>query len=184
MFNLCFEYDNYGGDYHCWLQMDTSLIYGQVIAIACIVFWMFYFKCPHFVLLFATLLWYFSWRTDSMATLVITFVLFLCHLKNHFLEKKNKTTKFGYFLQRIGTELAKSKPHLKKQQEDAMNNCSTLSCTVCTYCFYDDNFLSHYRGGWWRSHLQKGVYICFNFRKNVPNNLKLRYQNILVVLKN
>jgi hypothetical protein len=23
LFNMCFEYDNYGGLYHCWLQMDT-----------------------------------------------------------------------------------------------------------------------------------------------------------------
>ena len=34
MFNLCFEYENYGGDYHCWLKMDTSLIYGQFVPIA------------------------------------------------------------------------------------------------------------------------------------------------------
>ena len=34
MFNLCFEYENYGGDYHCWLQMDTNLIYGQFVPIA------------------------------------------------------------------------------------------------------------------------------------------------------
>ena len=34
MFNLCFEYDNYGGEYHCWLQMNTSLIYGQFVPIA------------------------------------------------------------------------------------------------------------------------------------------------------
>ena len=24
LFNMCFEYDNYGGLYHCWLQMDTG----------------------------------------------------------------------------------------------------------------------------------------------------------------
>ena len=34
IFNLCFEYENYGGDYHCWLQMDTNLIYGQFVPIA------------------------------------------------------------------------------------------------------------------------------------------------------
>ena len=34
MFNLCFEYDNYGGQYHCWLKLDTSLIYGQFVPIA------------------------------------------------------------------------------------------------------------------------------------------------------
>jgi hypothetical protein len=22
--NMCFEFDNYGGQYHCWLQMDTG----------------------------------------------------------------------------------------------------------------------------------------------------------------
>lgn len=34
LFNMCFEYKNYGGRYHCWLQMDTSLIYGQYVPIA------------------------------------------------------------------------------------------------------------------------------------------------------
>ena len=34
MFNMCFNYENYGGDYHCWLRMDTSLIYGQFVPIA------------------------------------------------------------------------------------------------------------------------------------------------------
>ena len=24
LFNMCFEYDNYGGTYHCWLQMDKG----------------------------------------------------------------------------------------------------------------------------------------------------------------
>ena len=27
LFNMCFEYDNYGGVYHCWLNMDTGLMY-------------------------------------------------------------------------------------------------------------------------------------------------------------
>ena len=26
LFNMCFEYDNYGGVYHCWLNMDTGLM--------------------------------------------------------------------------------------------------------------------------------------------------------------
>lgn len=34
LFNLAFEYENYGGKYHCWLQMNTSLIYGQFVPIA------------------------------------------------------------------------------------------------------------------------------------------------------
>eukprot|EP00095_Tigriopus_kingsejongensis_P004198 maker-scaffold208_size258758-snap-gene-1.25 protein:Tk04198 transcript:maker-scaffold208_size258758-snap-gene-1.25-mRNA-1 annotation:"probable g-protein coupled receptor 133" len=32
-FTVSFEYDNYGGEYHCWLQFDTGLIYGQLIPI-------------------------------------------------------------------------------------------------------------------------------------------------------
>ena len=24
LFNMCFEYENYGGTYHCWLQMDKG----------------------------------------------------------------------------------------------------------------------------------------------------------------
>ena len=24
LFNMCFEYENYGGEYHCWLQMDKG----------------------------------------------------------------------------------------------------------------------------------------------------------------
>ena len=30
---MCFEYENYGGTYHCWLRMDTPLIYGQYVPI-------------------------------------------------------------------------------------------------------------------------------------------------------
>ena len=30
---MCFEYENYGGSYHCWLRLDTPLIYGQYIPI-------------------------------------------------------------------------------------------------------------------------------------------------------
>ena len=26
LFNMCFEYENYGGTYHCWLQMDKGLM--------------------------------------------------------------------------------------------------------------------------------------------------------------
>ncbi|XP_042860260.1 adhesion G-protein coupled receptor D1-like [Penaeus japonicus] len=33
MFCMCFEYDNYGGEYHCWLRMDTPLLYGQYIPV-------------------------------------------------------------------------------------------------------------------------------------------------------
>ncbi|XP_063598335.1 adhesion G-protein coupled receptor D1-like [Penaeus indicus] len=33
MFCMCFEYDNYGGEYHCWLRMDTPLLYGQFIPV-------------------------------------------------------------------------------------------------------------------------------------------------------
>ena len=25
LFNMCFEYENYGGTYHCWLQMDKGI---------------------------------------------------------------------------------------------------------------------------------------------------------------
>ena len=24
LFNMCFEYENYGTEYHCWLAMDTG----------------------------------------------------------------------------------------------------------------------------------------------------------------
>ena len=34
LFNVCFEYENYGGTYLCWLQMNTNLIYGQFVPIA------------------------------------------------------------------------------------------------------------------------------------------------------
>jgi len=37
LFNMCFEYDNYGGVYHCWLNMDTGLMYGQYIPIIVLV---------------------------------------------------------------------------------------------------------------------------------------------------
>lgn len=37
LFNMCFEYENYGGEYHCWLQMDESLMYGQYIPIIAMV---------------------------------------------------------------------------------------------------------------------------------------------------
>jgi hypothetical protein len=38
LLNICFEFDNYGGLYHCWLQMDTGscnyngadLVYGNL----------------------------------------------------------------------------------------------------------------------------------------------------------
>ena len=30
---MCFGYEYYGGHYHCWLRMDTPLIYGQYIPI-------------------------------------------------------------------------------------------------------------------------------------------------------
>ncbi|KAL7640958.1 UNVERIFIED_CONTAM: hypothetical protein RMT77_008095 [Armadillidium vulgare] len=33
IFCICFQYYNYGGEYHCWLQMDTNLIYGWLIPI-------------------------------------------------------------------------------------------------------------------------------------------------------
>ena len=33
---MCFEYDNYGGVYHCWLQMDKPLCVGQYIPIIAI----------------------------------------------------------------------------------------------------------------------------------------------------
>lgn len=35
--NLCFFYDEYGGVYHCWLQMDSALIFGQYIPIITLV---------------------------------------------------------------------------------------------------------------------------------------------------
>ncbi|CAL4061987.1 unnamed protein product, partial [Meganyctiphanes norvegica] len=37
LFCMCFEYDNYGGKYHCWLQMDTPLVYGQFIPVIVLV---------------------------------------------------------------------------------------------------------------------------------------------------
>ena len=37
LFNMCFEYDNYGGTYHCWLQMDQGLMYGQYVPIVVLV---------------------------------------------------------------------------------------------------------------------------------------------------
>ena len=30
---MCFGYEYYGGSYHCWLRMNTPLIYGQYIPI-------------------------------------------------------------------------------------------------------------------------------------------------------
>ncbi|KAL7630916.1 UNVERIFIED_CONTAM: hypothetical protein RMT77_018797 [Armadillidium vulgare] len=30
---ICFQYDNYGGEYHCWLRMDTPLMLGELIPI-------------------------------------------------------------------------------------------------------------------------------------------------------
>jgi len=37
LFNMCFEYDSYGGTYHCWLQMDKGLMYGQYVPIITLV---------------------------------------------------------------------------------------------------------------------------------------------------
>ncbi|TRY77046.1 hypothetical protein TCAL_03852 [Tigriopus californicus] len=37
LFNMCFEYRHYGASYHCWLQMDTNLMYGQYIPIIILV---------------------------------------------------------------------------------------------------------------------------------------------------
>jgi len=37
LFNMCFEYDNYGGTYHCWLQIDKGLMYGQYVPIITLV---------------------------------------------------------------------------------------------------------------------------------------------------
>jgi len=37
LFNMCFEYDNYGSSYHCWLEMDSGLMYGQYVPIVCLV---------------------------------------------------------------------------------------------------------------------------------------------------
>lgn len=34
---LCFEYKHYGGSYHCWLRMDTSLLIGQYIPVICLI---------------------------------------------------------------------------------------------------------------------------------------------------
>ena len=33
LFCMCFEFKHYGGVYLCWLQMDTSLVYGQLVPI-------------------------------------------------------------------------------------------------------------------------------------------------------
>ena len=32
LFNMCFEYDNYGGTYHCWLQMDKGYLSPPILA--------------------------------------------------------------------------------------------------------------------------------------------------------
>lgn len=37
LFNMCFEYDNYGSTYHCWLQMDKGIMYGQYAPIIVLV---------------------------------------------------------------------------------------------------------------------------------------------------
>ncbi|XP_050722164.1 adhesion G-protein coupled receptor D1-like [Eriocheir sinensis] len=37
LFCICFQYENYGGKYHCWLQADTPLFYGQIIPIVALV---------------------------------------------------------------------------------------------------------------------------------------------------
>ncbi|XP_076034804.1 putative adhesion G protein-coupled receptor E4P [Oratosquilla oratoria] len=37
LFCMCFEYENYGGEYHCWLQMDKPLFYGQMIPVITLV---------------------------------------------------------------------------------------------------------------------------------------------------
>ncbi|XP_064091051.1 adhesion G-protein coupled receptor D1-like [Macrobrachium nipponense] len=34
---MAFQLDNYGGDYHCWLRMDTPLVYGHFIPIIIII---------------------------------------------------------------------------------------------------------------------------------------------------
>ncbi len=31
------QYENYGGGYHCWLQVDTNLMFGQMIPIVVVV---------------------------------------------------------------------------------------------------------------------------------------------------
>ena len=33
LFCMCFEYKDYGGFYHCWLQMDRPLVYGELVPI-------------------------------------------------------------------------------------------------------------------------------------------------------
>ena len=42
LFNMCFEYDNYGGTYHCWLQMDKGIYHCIIITfiIELYQFWM------------------------------------------------------------------------------------------------------------------------------------------------
>ena len=37
LFCMCFEYDNFGGIYHCWLQLDTRLMYGIYVPIIVLV---------------------------------------------------------------------------------------------------------------------------------------------------
>ena len=37
LFNMCFEYESYGTEYHCWLAMDTGLLYGQYVPIVVMV---------------------------------------------------------------------------------------------------------------------------------------------------
>ena len=37
LFNICFEYENFGGDFHCFLRLDSGLIYGIYVPIIMIV---------------------------------------------------------------------------------------------------------------------------------------------------
>ena len=37
LLNVAIMYKNYGGSYHCWLQVNTNLMFGQMIPIVVIV---------------------------------------------------------------------------------------------------------------------------------------------------
>ena len=37
LLNVCFEYQSYGGGGHCFLRLDTGLVYGQLVPVIALV---------------------------------------------------------------------------------------------------------------------------------------------------
>lgn len=37
LFSMSFSYENYGGDYHCWLRMDSPLLFAEYVPIIILV---------------------------------------------------------------------------------------------------------------------------------------------------